>query len=205
MDFIIIVLLLVVLVAGFLWWRSKQNATTSVSKAQPDALILENVDVGGVLHVSLMEEPYLDYKLVITGKNKYQEGKYQWFEIVGDNGGERVSIEYERDDELEVSLQIERPKLRELSITKDDLAHFDDEEDGSFSYKGITFYYEDSGEAVFYRNCDPGDTEKCYYWDFESKDGKHLIGCEMWSDGSVEVTYSISVKETNIEVLSLKG
>lgn len=209
MEIVSAILSIIGIILVVIWWRKEKGQPKSLPQKNkipqnPEALIIENVGVGGVLQISTVEEPYLDYKLVITGKNRYQDGNYQWFEIVGDNGVEKISIEYERDDKLVIGVQIKKLKLRDLSLNQSDLDRFDEEEEGSFFYEGIQFYYEDSGEALFYPDCDESKVKKLYYWDFQSGDGKHLMGCEFFEDNSLEITYSVSIKESDVEVLSLK-
>lgn len=202
MDWNIVVAGLVIIgIVYFFIRRQRQPAETPPE--DPDALKLDNVDIGGVVKISTSREPFVDYNLVITGKHRYLAGNSEWFEITGDNGSEKVSLEYERDGDLSISLQLQQLSLEDLSINRESLQRFDNDASGSIIYEGEMFQYKDSGEAVFYRNCGLDKAEKVHYWDFAANEGKYLISCEMWSDGSIDVYYSISIPESSIEVLSL--
>lgn len=205
METILLLLSIAALVAFFIWMKRDKEAKQTKPTIEKDttALSLDNINVGGTVQISTMEEPYFDYQLVITKKNIYREDQYEWFEFVGDNGKEEVTVEYESGDGRHIGLQVEQLKLKDLAINESDLERFDDQEEGSFTHKNLIFHYKDSGEAMFYRNGDESRPEKIYYWDFGASDGKNLLGCVKRRDGSITITHSVALKESDVQVLSL--
>ncbi len=214
MDPVIIVINIAALVIIFYLFkqsrkRKKLEASSKTDKRleaiHKDEIRLENVQVGGVLHVSLMEDSYEDYDLVITQKNKYRSGSDFWYELVGDNARAQVAVEYELTDSLLITIQMVRLKLNDLPISRSDLDRIDQDESGSFDFDEKTFSFTDSGDASFYKDCNDDQSENFYYWEFKTSDGKYIVSCEQWDDGSIDVTYSKTIPKSSIEVYSLKG
>ncbi len=208
-QWIILALVLVSIYMLYKIWKKSQIGANQSNKAvklsySPDELRLENVGPGGMVQLSRIGEGLDDYDVSILSKHIYRQGESTWYELEGDKGDEKVWIEFEEDDELEISLKQKELKFRDLGIKKSDLERIDDEEEGYLNYEGEKFYYEDSDEAIFYRNGIEEKAEKYYYWDFENDDGTKFISVEKWSGKDYEVTYSIPLKESQIMVYSLK-
>lgn len=188
-----------------MWKKQQVDQHTEQHKNlpySPDELRLENVTTGGVLHLTGIGPDMEDFDVNILGRHIYREGEFTWYELEGDKGDSKVWIEFEEDDELEISIKIKDLKLRELGISKSDLDKMDDREDGDFEYEREKFYYEDSGQAVFYRNGIEENAEKFYYWDFENDNGDKYISAESW-DGEIEASLSYPVKPSQVTVYSL--
>ncbi len=200
--FVVSLVIIVVLVGIMFFLKRRKGRLVLESKNE---LKLENVEIGGVVHLSFVGEDMEDYDLVVSNKHTYRSGDFSWYELVGDNGKQQVNLSFEINDELEVSLTMNKVRLSDLQISRKDLERFDEDESGMFIYNGMTFHYEDSDDAEFYRDGDISKGEKYYYWDFESDDGKHLISIEEWSDGSLEAAYSIVVEPSNVTVYSLRN
>ena len=177
--------------------KSKKNLPYS-----PDELRLENVTSGGVLHLTNVGPEMEDFDVKILARHIYREGESTWYELEGDKGDRKVWIEFEEDDELEISIKIQDLKLREIGISKSDLDRMDDDEEGEFDFSGEKFYYEDSGQAVFYKNGIEENAEKFYYWDFENDDGDKYISAESWG-GQMEASLSYPIRSNQITVYSL--
>ncbi|MBU3916167.1 hypothetical protein KKA14_11595, partial [bacterium] len=79
---------------------------------------MENVQVGGVIHISLMEDSFEDYDLVITNKHEYQSGGDSWYELVGDNANTQITIDFEEGSELLVNIQLRQLTFQELPISR---------------------------------------------------------------------------------------
>lgn len=213
MDPVIIVVNIAALAIVFYLFRAARkrkraaiasNTDKRLESIPKDELRLENVEVGGIVHVSLMEDSYEDYDLAITQKNKYQSGSSFWYELIGDNLKAQVAIEFELTDSLLITIQMERMSIADIPINRADLEQIAEEASGSFEFDGKRFSYTDCGEATFYKNCADAPTDKFYYWEFKTADGKYIVTCEQWDDGSVDVTYSKAIPKSGVEVYSLK-
>ena len=203
MDLLIIIANVIALGAIFYFWKRSRKPKKLESYSKTEHRI-ENVEVGGVIHISLMEDSYEDYDLVITDRHQYQSGKDFWYELVGDNARTQIAIDYEEGDELLVSIQLQKLTFQELPLNRTDLDDFDDTESGSFNWGNKTFTYKDSGKATFFQNCNQEKNEDFYYWEFATSDDKYFISCEQWDDDSIEVTYSKKLPKSSLEVYSLK-
>ena len=100
----------------------------------PDELRIENVTQGGVIKLTGIGPDMEDFDLNILGRHIYREGDSTWYELEGDRGDGKAWVEFEEDDELEISIKLKKIKFRELGISKSELTKIDDEEKGSFSY-----------------------------------------------------------------------
>ncbi len=210
MEPLIIVANIIALVLIYIWWKkSRQNSGKSGKKDQPlidkTSLKLENVEVGGVIHLGFVGEDMDEYDLIIIKKNRFESGDSTWYELVGESSTKQITLEYETENTLKVSVQMEELILRDLGMTSRDLERIDDEEEGDITYNDRTYLYEDSDVAVFYPDGDEKKAKKLYYWDFKSEDGNHSINIERFEDGTTKVYRYTNVEPRNVEVFGLKG
>lgn len=143
----------------------------------------------------------------VMEKNRYEdESEDEWFELklFCLNSGEQVYIEWEVDDNLEVSITTDKLALTSLGITRADLTYADEEEEGEFDYQGKTYYYEDSGDVTFYRKCgDKGD--EFYVWEFLDETEDISLTIEEWDEGEFSVSKSQALDPDAIDILILGG
>lgn len=168
-----------------------------------EELVIQNVRAGGVIHLRAAGPDMEDMDLTVLARHVYRQGSYEWYELECDKGGEKVWLDVEDDDELEIGLTLRKFKLAELPISKQDLIRFDDEEEGQFSFEGETWYLEDSDSCEFLRGGSPGKAEDLYYWDFEPSGGKKFIGVERWGDSEYIAYYGDMLREDQVTVYSL--
>ena len=206
MTFIITIIIVIILgMAGYHFWQLKQREAKNLPKPYAkDELRIENVGPGGVIHLTGIGKDMEDFDLKVISKHTYRQVESTWYELECDKGEEKIWIDMEEDDELELAIGLRKLKLRDLNITKEDLIRFDDDEEGHFEFEGDKYYLEDSDAAVFYRHSHDKEAEKLYYWDFETEDGKKYIGIEKWSDNSYNVTYSEPIRSSQVTVYTLK-
>lgn len=129
--------------------------------------------------------------------------------------GERTSMEWEKDDEVESSLTLTQIKMSQLlddagaKIDKDDLDEIVEEEDSVF-FNGKEYEYEDDWAAMYYRDCGEKGI-RVRFIEFEAKDGESIT-IEAWMDGppgdeDTEIEYEVFTAQpldtNSIEVLSL--
>jgi len=106
--------------------------------------------------------------------------------------GKIFNFEWEFDDELEVSMTLERLSFRNLkddegnSIDEDDLDQIADEKD-VIVINGEKFWYEDDWASVYYRGT---REEKVYMYEFENESHTKSLTIEEWS-GSGKDEYQI--------------
>lgn len=127
--------------------------------------------------------------------------------------GETTTIEWDFDDELEVSQNIRKLSFRDLKdeegerIDDDDLEQIVDDEDSVF-LNGQEFEFEEDCDVIFRR---VGSSEEpCEVWtlDFEANDGAQGITIEEWQGNggeSYEVWLWKAVEPDAIEVLLTGG
>lgn len=121
--------------------------------------------------------------------------------------GQTVHFEWEIDDELEVSITVERFSFRQLkddsggAIDEDDLDQIAEDKD-VILINDEKFWYEDDWAAVYYR----GDKqEHVYMYEFENENKTRFLTIEEWS-GSGRDEYQIytssPVDPGNISIIS---
>lgn len=210
MELATLILLLVIAGLGYFFWQHQQKAQGALLKAKEpfkpyskDELRIENVGAGAVIQLTGIGSDMDDCDLKVIAKHTYREGESSWYELECDKGEEKVWIDLEEDDELELAITLRQLKLRDIGLSKDDLIRMDDDEEGKFDFEGQTYWLEDSDSAIFYRYSDDKNAEKFYYWDFEAEGGRNFIGVEKWTDGSYDVSYSETIKPSQVTVYSL--
>lgn len=186
----------------------KRNAevTSKNKNNRSDLKIITNVGVGGVFKLANIDGYDEDLELKVMRKHMYQEGDYFWYELECIKGdGEKAWVEVEDDDNIVTSIVLKKLKISQVpGVSPEKLAHDDDEEEGRITYSGKNFNYTDSGNAIFFRDCDDTKSEKLYYWDYKS--GNYLFSVERWGSGdetSYEAYYCQIVKPLAITIYSL--
>ncbi len=207
------VLSFILFVASILYFftiykKYKQNQSVLNDATQggnfSNKMEIQNVRTGGVIHLRHVGSELEDYDVNIIGRHIYDQEGYKWIELEGETASKKVWIEIEDDNELEITIKLDDFPLREVGLSKSDLDRIDDEEDGQLTYKGEVYYYEDSDEAVFLKNGNEETSEVFYYWDFENNAGDKYISVENWG-GEYQVSLSVPLKESQIDVYSLTG
>ncbi len=206
----VIFLVIGAVVAYAIIMRNK-SIKENLNKVPEQAPHVVNLERGGVFELRGVGKDYKDMTLKVIAKHLYQEGDFSWFELECDDGSdEKVWVEVEDDDETKVSVVIEKLKLSDVlyshgdvgKITPSQLNEIDDEEMGYVTYNKLTYKYEDSGEAVFYRFCDSEKAEKLYYWDFVK--GNKSLSVEKWGENDYQVFVSQIMRPSQITVLRNK-
>jgi hypothetical protein len=106
--------------------------------------------------------------------------------------GKTTHFEWEFDDELEVSMTLERLSFRNLkddegeSIDEDDLDQIADDKDVIVINKE-NFWYEDDWASIYYGR---SKEEKVYMYEFENENHTKFLTIEEWS-GSGKEEYQI--------------
>jgi hypothetical protein len=166
-------------------------------------LTIKDAMVGDIVSLSGFGADYDDVDFVIEKRNRYAQGRYEWYELLGVYMGKQVWIEWEEDDELYVTATSPDREIRlsVLNITEEDLARMDAEEssDNFVEYEGRKFYFDESAETFFYKDCS-GQGEGFYLWDFESEDGEEIISVEKWEGEPFSVFSGKIIKPYNIKV-----
>ncbi|MCH2154945.1 MAG: DUF4178 domain-containing protein [Opitutales bacterium] len=208
MSAILLILLIVVAlgVMAALWFFSRpKEATGEFNRSKDRPMTIKNVEPGGVLTLKGVGENIEDFEIVITGKHLYQEDGFEWFELEGERGAEKVWIEVEDDDELSVSLTVKKMKLSQIGLNPDEVARIEKADEGEISYEGRSYEFDDWGEAMFYRNGARAQGERFKYWDFESEDGLHSLTIEQWAGARMEAFLSENIRPAQIDIFSLDG
>lgn len=173
-------------------------------EATEAALTIQNVRPGGAIQLEGVGQNLEDFDLIITARHTYDEDGYRWHELEGEKGAEKVWIDIEEDDELELSICLRKLKLSDLAVSGRDLDQMEDDDDGEIQFEGQKFFYEESGDATFYRNSDRSQRgESFHYFDFETKDGTQYLSIERWSPKEYAVHLSEPLRPGQIKVFSL--
>jgi hypothetical protein len=155
---------------------------------------------------------YLDVKWssFAPRKNDYVITELELFSV---NSGDKVYLEWEEDDELEIFLTTDLVKLREISVsgktlTTSLLEDIAEEEEGVVSVNGVSYEYseEDTWAGRFSKSGDLKDGTPMRAYEFESNDGKSLT-IETWHEDADEkpdreAFISKQVKPSAIKVLA---
>lgn len=170
-----------------------------LSKQEQTTVSVKDIKAGG--YISLEGDTFF-----VDCINRYDDGD-EWFElvIISLTTGKQIYLEWEDDDSLEVYLYDKNFKLRDLGLTSSNLEAMDEDENEDAEYPisvdGKTLYYEDSGDAKFFKGCaDSGETY--YYWDFYNEDETICVGIECWDDSKYEACLGHQINPSEIKVLA---
>lgn len=133
----ILILLGVCGVAYFMMQKKNAKGTEAKKTSTPssgsrayskDELRIENVEAGGMIHISGIGPDMDEFDVTILARHLYREGGTSWFELEGEAGHGKVWIDLEEDDELELSITLKKMKLRDVGLSKKSLKQIDDED-----------------------------------------------------------------------------
>ncbi|OSM07144.1 DUF4178 domain-containing protein [Magnetofaba australis] len=205
MDGFQLLLLIAIIVAGYFMLsnRRKQGAGAApVSKP----LVLQNVEAGGLVSLRGVGPDLEDFDVSILGRHTYDEDGFSWFELEGDAGTRKVWIEVEEDDELEVSVSLRQESLTALGLTPEQLKQIRQNSVGKISFEGVTYEFDESGKATFYRqNATSPLGERLRYWDFLAPDHQSGISIERWGEDEYQCHLYQLLKPSQYTVYSLNG
>ena len=157
----------------------------------------------------------------VVSISEYREKSSKWHElgVFGVETGETTYVEWEKDDEVEISLSGPELSLSDIGVTSDEVEEMSERDEGTISYDGRKYHYDDDYGATYHRAKDGpgkgkgrkkgGEAEKVYFYDFETKDEKWCLTVEEWGDKSEGYEYSVFVSEyyepDAVEVLVVAG
>ncbi|MFB6306051.1 MAG: DUF4178 domain-containing protein [Flavobacteriales bacterium] len=208
-GFLTIVLLLII--GGVIYYFYKKNQALKETENQgnkpysKDELRIENVDKGGMIHLTHIGEDLEEFDANIIGKHVYRCGNDEWFELEGESESGKVWIEVEEDDELLIAVTRNKMKLKDISVSKEDLDKIDEMEEGQVEYNGEKYHYDDSNEAEFLRYGDENDSKRLYYWDFETENEQKVLSVEKWGKNDYEVYQANYIEPSQITVYKLNS
>ncbi|HSR49866.1 MAG TPA: DUF4178 domain-containing protein [Acidobacteriota bacterium] len=155
------------------------------------------------LTLEKMKAGYLvDYDMrtwKVTARHRYDFDGENSLEWQIEDGDQTWFLQREVDDEVYWSLSRKIPigaidgEIRKTIIDNDDPPE-------RITYKGQTYYLEESGAGYFFENSQ-GSGEGFVYWSFVDEAEKHYLTIEQWGETEFEASHGIAVEEyqfTNI-------
>ena len=144
------------------------------------------IDINEITYKVISATRYLDVKWsnFKKRKNAYWVTELQ---LLGLLSGEKTFIEWEVDDELEVSQTLSQVNLRDVSyagrpIKRADIVDISEEEEGEVKCNGKSFHYseDDTWAALYYRS-QSSEPLQVRMYEFEASDGEYLT-IELWEN-----------------------
>lgn len=203
---LLLLILIVGVVVAIVWTlRQSKKASSGAAPSRPRGPDIRHMNTGGVVSLRGVGPELEDFDLVVERRHLYVEDGFEWCEYEAAKGNEKIWLEVEDDDELIVSLCLQKLTLAEAGISADDLARIERADEGSLTVAGEEFEYEDWGEASFYRDGIRNQAERVKYWEFENEDSGHTLAVECWGKGHYEVYLSETLRPSQYEVFTTEG
>lgn len=205
-----LVLIAVALCVGVFIWRANRRRDRGEPPpalerrgVDPQALDIRNVGVGGVFSLRAFGDDMADLDVSVMARHLYDEDGYRWHELEGETGGRRVWLTVDEDDELVLTVTLSKFRLDEVGLDRRQIEAVDDDDDVTVELDGVRFYFDDRGEAVFYRHGDRTAGQDFTYWEFCDDNETRFLTVERWSDGSYEGHVSQVLREDQLTIYSL--
>ena len=164
---------------------------------------VKDARVGDVFTVSDLSIEYEESYFIIEKLNRYESSVGRWYEVLGADGEKKLWLQWSDDGGLHVSAMADgRPMgLSRLGLVEAQLVKMDDDQsiDNSFTYEDTRFYYQYSGEALYYQD-DSGPGEGFYLWAFAGEDERRLISVDKWEGLPFQGFLSEIVSPDNVTV-----
>jgi len=144
----------------------------------------------------------------VESVSEYRDKSSRWheLELLGLECGESRYVEWEKDDEIEISVNGPELSLADVGVSADDVEEMSEEEEGQITFEGRTYHYDDDYGATYHRS-GSSEGEKVYFYDFETSDERYCLTIEEWGDQQQGYEYAAFVSEylepDAIEVVSL--
>lgn len=199
--------------------KSFQERFTTIRTLQKEALVSPKQS----LQLSIKDAgetaffEYLGHTYFIKEKNGYEETSddfknkkgYFIYELtcLCLETGKTVHFEWEFDDELEISMTLDRFSFRNLTddqgqpIDEDDLDQIAEDKD-AIVVNGETFWYEDDWASIFSR---AGKQEKVYMYEFENEGSTKFLSIEEWQGSGrdeYQIYTSVPIHPDSISLIS---
>ncbi|MDV7339913.1 DUF4178 domain-containing protein [Terasakiella sp. A23] len=219
-TFLLVLIIIAVIAFIAIWMVNRKSAQQEAKQiaardiALPDGQdhTILNLRKDGVFSLRAFGNDMDDLDVHVLARHLYSDDDSEWFELEGEAGGRKVWLTVFDDDELEISITLEKKKIDAVDVTMDELETYARKQDKGksakrpkFDYEGRTYKLDCYDEALFHKNSVRSSRERYEYWEFESDDETRAISVEKWSDGSVEVHVSQTVNENQITVFSVSG
>lgn len=203
----ILLLLLIVVTVGVIAYFiiQSQSHGTGIDDESPPDLDIRNVREGAAISLSGVGPDADDFDVIVVTRHLYDEDGFTWHELECEKGTEKVWIDIEEDDELEVSITLKTLKLADTGLTPKQLEEIIRKDEGEVHFDGETFEYDDWGDAVFYRRGDRSKGEKLRYWDFENESETKSLSIERWGANEYQVHLSEPLESHQITLYGLGG
>jgi hypothetical protein len=179
---------------------------------------IQELNVGGFIEFDnstfkvISMSKYLEVKWS-SFKKKKSEYWVTELQLLNLLSGEKSFIEWEFDDELEISKTLSRAKLKDITcdnapLTRAHLEEISEEEHGSVQYKGVRYHYsEDDTWAALYYPTTESEPLQVRLYEFGS-DNEQYLTIELWEDDDAkperEAFISMELKKKKISILQLE-
>lgn len=180
---------------------------------------IEDVGPGAYIRVDAAHGPEIHR---VESLSEYREKRWRWYELelLGLASGATVYVEWEKDDDVEISINGPELTLREVGVTADQVEAMSEAESGRIHFGGRSYHYDDDYAATYHRDASSGGQgqgrdkvegagggEPVYFYDFETRDERHCLTVEEWgsaADGYEYVAFeSETVGPDAVEVVAL--
>lgn len=208
-----LIILLIALLSAWLIWTVTKKRPFVVGGgrggagrgygARGGADALENLEAGALITLTRFDGKDVHVNVSLHERHVYEEDGDVWYELECQGPDGPVSINVDPSDRDWVSVTRRKMSLEHLGIDPARLNEIETRDAGSVSYDGISYEFEDWGEATYYPLGERSEGEDFKYWDFED-DAEGLITIERWEDGSHEVFLSEWLKRNRLTVPSME-
>ncbi len=167
---------------------SGNRGLSTTSTRRPEASIL-NVQVGGVITYNATD-------FVVRNRYVYENHGFEWysFHLVDTISGQKLWIDAEDDDELEISLS--QPVKIDLSLPMQT----------KLFHNGSSFYQDEHGYAKVLIESE--DSEPHYaeveFWDYSDDEDQQFLGVERWGN-ELEISLGHYIEPFELSILSTGG
>jgi hypothetical protein len=184
--------------------KSEEPATPPRAPA-PDLANLKVTDarVGDMISVSGAGDDLSDLDFTADRGAWYEAGPRRWFELSGGYRERRVALRAATGEDIEAAVETDLRKLtiEDLGVSEDDLAQMDERQNTAdfFEFDGKTWLYRLSREVQVHRS-DQAEVSGFYYWEFQERGGKGLLGIRKAESEPFAVTLATTIHPGDVTV-----
>ncbi|MGC6415970.1 MAG: DUF4178 domain-containing protein [Bradymonadia bacterium] len=180
---------------------AQRQETLSGANIQND---ISRVGAGGVLALPrFLPGETGSFETYVKSRNRYSDGESTWYELICEDQGRDVLVEWQRDGRsivISVGLADQNPTLDDLGLDEAGLIAYDEGQAEHFTWGEQTWTYVESCERHYYEG-DGAEGEGLYAWEFRNDDNTQFLTVEKYAgEDDFEVYHQHRVPTDQVNV-----
>ena len=164
---------------------------------------ISSLEPGAVIQLKDVGLRNLNLDTTIRKKHLIKEGFERRYELEADSGTSTYSLNVDSGTSWDVSITLNKFNVNDLQIKPEQLNKLSEDFSFNFNYQGSLTILKVLNKLIFVNFVMKLQIGSILCWEFSDKE-EQFISIEKWSDGSYEAHYSVPIKKSQLQILSMR-